>query len=158
MEENTSRYVSAIITARRENETSSYDAKTPTSDRVCLPRLLQRCGGKMQHRRSTFAKKERGRLQTKRLEPLDNKNKKFRTEKTHWPNSPTYPSRRIHPFARLHNSNVQSKLPSIKHVKRPKNCITPSFSSRLSQENASPWQPEHFVIDHLCSRAASKQP
>ena len=30
----------------------------------------------MQHRRSTFAKEERGRLQTKRLEPLDNKNKK----------------------------------------------------------------------------------
>ena len=26
--------------------TSSYDAKTPMSDRVCVPRLLQRCGGK----------------------------------------------------------------------------------------------------------------
>ena len=39
-----------------------------------------------------------------------------------------------------------------------KNCTTPSFSSRLSQENTSPWQPEHFVIDHLCSRAASEQP
>ena len=198
MKENTSRYVSAIITARRENETSSYDAKTPTSDRVCLPRLLQRCGGKMQHRRSTFAKEERENLQTKRLESLDNKNKKFRTEKTHWPNSPTYPSMPwIHPFARLHNSNTtctvfcdsmnwnafvtnstcrkranrnpgsrpqRCKIINCKQAtfhqtcKTCKNCTTPSFSSRLSQENTSPWQPEHFVIDHLCSRAASKQP
>ena len=39
-----------------------------------------------------------------------------------------------------------------------KNCTTPSFSSRLSQENTSPWQPDHSAIDHLCSRAASKQP
>ena len=218
--------MSAIITARRENETSSYDAKTPTSDRVCLPRLLQRCGGKMQHHRSTFATEERGRLQTKRLEPLDNKNKKserrrptgrivqhilrppcaqfirlqnyivvkctvfcdgmncnaFVTNSTcrkradkngkclasgkcsvenataamPWPNAQW----KMPPGSRTQRCEIINCKQATFHQTRKtcKNCTTPSFSSRLSQENKSPWQPEHFVIDHLCSRAASKQP
>ena len=46
------------------------------------------------------------------------------------------------------------------HVKDKiyKNCTGPNFSARPSQENLSPWQPEHFAIDQLCSRAASEQP
>ena len=63
--------------------------------------------------------------------------------------------------SRPHRHKIASRLHSStfhQTCKTCKNCTTPSISPRLSQENPSPWQPEHFAIDQLCSRAASEQP